>query len=153
MRNGHGVSIRAVGAGWLVDFAVQIALGMVIYLTLAGVAAMSEHVAKPSYQDLQALGKRWAESLSFRAAEVFPALLGPMLGGFVAALIGRRFPLTHALLVGVLSALTGASMTVVALVAGWSPEGPGLFYIVLWLLAIPAALIGGQLWNLRSSRV
>ena len=99
----------------------------------------------------------FAESLPTRSAlshslpaTVFMFAYGALsvaAGGYVAARLARRAPLRHAVMLGIVQ----SALTLLAMAAMWS-HAPALNWIVSFVMAFPAALAGGWLFDRQARR-
>ena len=81
-------------------------------------------------------------------ATLLVGTLGTMFGGYVAALMGKCWPVRHAAATGILSTLLSLTWIMVSPEAGAEPS----WFTMLGLLAaLPAALLGGYLRMGRST--
>ena len=122
----------AVFVGWLVDEAVSIAGGIAIGIlyVIIGIAggARPEHI--------QAM---IAASEPVQLAGLALGVASTALGGYVAAWMGRVFPLRHAFALGIVSLCSGLIWR--ALFPKSMSLGHGLVCVVI---TVPAALLGGN---------
>ncbi len=121
----------AVFVGWLVDEAASAVGGFAIGIlyAIANIAAG----ARP--EKLQAM---LAASEPMHVAELLVGALATALGGYVAAWMGRVFPLRHAFALGIVSLCSGLIWW--ALFPKSMSLGHGLVCLVI---TVPAALLGG----------
>ena len=84
----------------------------------------------------------WVERLTFAYS-----LLCIAVGGYIAARIARRLPVTHAAVMGTIQ----AGLTLMAMLSSLGNHGSRLHWIIAAVLSIPAALVGGILSKGRRS--
>jgi hypothetical protein len=126
--------VWAVVVGMLVDivatFVVVFGMGVVFAATHMAPGLTSER-----------LQRMWLESTSNQIAAYAAGLLCTVLGGYIAARMGKGLPLRHALAVGIIGVLWG--------VLGWAvaPESSPstLITATTLVVTVPAALLGGWL--------
>jgi len=123
-----GKSIWAVAAGVIAVVVVTTIIDVVLHLT---------HVLPPMNEritDMQAL-----------LATSYRIVLG-VAGGWLTASLAPASPMKHAMWLGYLGTLVG----IVGLVATWNLDlGPRWYPVVIAVLAIPQAWLGGRLHGNR----
>lgn len=80
-----------------------------------------------------------------RALMLAYGLMCVATGGYIAARVARRLPVTHASVMGVIQ----ASLTIVAMLSPVGNHASRLQWIITAVLSIPAALVGGVVYKGR----
>jgi hypothetical protein len=127
-------SVLAIFAGIAVltvaSFAIEAALDPVLIWafpeTLPGSVALSSNP--------------WVRALTFTYGFMCVAA-----GGYVAAHVARRLPVTHAAVMGIIQ----AGLTIVAMLSPVGNHASPLQWILTAILSIPAALVGGVVYKGR----
>jgi len=88
-----------------------------------------------------------SHSLPVRVFGLAYGALSIAAGGYVTAWIGRRAPILHAAMLGVVQSL----LTVWAMTAMWS-HAPAVNWIVTLVMTFPACLLGGWLFARKAGR-
>src|SRR5580704_216934 len=125
-------SVLSVLAGIAVltvtSFAIEMALNPLL------IRAFPESLSGP-----EALSSNpWVKVLTFAYVLVCVAA-----GGYVAARVARRRPVTHAAVMGIIQ----AGLTIVAMLSPVGNHASRLQWIVIALLSIPAAIVGGVMYK------
>jgi hypothetical protein len=84
----------------------------------------------------------WVRALTFAYGLVCVAA-----GGYVAARVARRRPVTHAAVMGIVQ----AGLTIVAMLSPVANHASPLQWIIIAVLSIPAALVGGLVYKGRKT--
>ena len=82
----------------------------------------------------------WVRALTFAYG-----LLCVATGGYIAARVARRLPVTHAAVMGVIQ----AGLTIMAMLSPVGNHASRLQWIIIAILSIPAALVGGVVYKGR----
>jgi hypothetical protein len=82
----------------------------------------------------------WVRSLTFAYGFVCVAA-----GGYITARVARRLPVTHAAVLGVVQ----AGLTIVAMLSPVGNHASPLQWILIAILSIPAAIVGGVVYKGR----
>lgn len=141
-----GLNWKKIGLGLLADFAVSIAVTVVMGIA-AGVALMSSGVAE---QQIESRMMTW---LPYLIALLVFGLGATVFGGFVAAgdSSSRQDALKNALVMGIIALLLGALLHLAV-----KEDVPLWYNIISYAAIIPAALFGGHLRarrDLKANRV
>ena len=130
----------AIVVGWLADTAFSFITGIVTGIS-AAVLLIRQGTPPDQVQDHLNNNLTWLLGLSVLGC------CGTILGGYVAAWMGKAFPLRHGFAVGMLSILSSLLILVL------SPRTQPLWFSVAGLaLTVPAGLLGGYLWAVRAPR-
>jgi hypothetical protein len=114
----------------LASFAIEAALNPLL------LQAFPEALPGP-----QALASNpWVRALMFAYG-----LMCIATGGYIAARVARRLPVTHVSVMGVIQ----ASLTIVAMLSPVGNHASRLQWIITAVLSIPAALVGGVVYRGR----
>jgi hypothetical protein len=84
----------------------------------------------------------WVRALTFTYGWICVAA-----GGYTAALVARRRPVTHSAVMGIIQ----AGLTIVAMLSPVGNHASRLQWIVIAILSIPAAIVGGLVYKGRKS--
>ena len=82
----------------------------------------------------------WVKALMFAYS-----LMCVATGGYIAARVARRLPVTHAAVMGVIQ----ASLSIMAMLSPVGSHASRLQWIITAVLSIPAALVGGVVYKGR----
>jgi hypothetical protein len=82
----------------------------------------------------------WVKALTFAYGLVCVAA-----GGYIAARVARRRPVTHATMMGIIQ----AGLTIVAMLSPVGNHASRLQWITIAVLSIPAAVVGGAVYKGR----
>jgi hypothetical protein len=82
----------------------------------------------------------WVRALTFAYG-----LLCVAAGGYIAARVARRLPVTHAAVMGIVQ----AGLTIVAMLSPVGNHASPSQWILIAILSIPAALVGGVIYRGR----
>ena len=129
-------SVLAVLAGIVVLIAVSFA----IELTVNPLLMWAFPQSLPNPEAVSA--NLWVRAVTFTYGFVCVAF-----GGYVAAWIARRRPVTHAAALGIVQ----AGLTIVAMFSPESNHASRLQWILMVLLTIPTALVGGVVYRSRKA--
>lgn len=132
------LNIKAVIIGWLVDTVGTFIAGIFIGI-IAGILFTAKGI--PPEQ----LEAELAASKAFLNLLLFVGFSLTFIGAYTAAFIAKTDEIKHALMVGILSLVTGLLFTAIA-----SPAGPSPFLISLFV--IPFAVLGGYLRKTTKKR-
>jgi hypothetical protein len=103
--------------------------------------ALLMRVFPEALPDEQALAANpWVKALTFAYGFVCVAA-----GGYVAALIARRRPVVHAAVMGIVQ----AGLTILAMLSPVGNHASTVQWIIIALLSIPTAIVGGVLYKGR----
>lgn len=141
---GSGFKPRAVLGGFVADVVASFALTLATTFLFA-VKWASEGLSE---QEIEERISQSASSDELLAAVFLAGLAGSVLGGYVAGRIARDGVLAHAALVGGVGALLG--LVTQTLAPGDLPEW---YSIGSYVLSVPAALLGGWLYQASSATV
>ena len=84
----------------------------------------------------------WVRTLTFAYG-----LMCVAAGGFITALVAQRRPVTHAAAMGVVQ----AGLTILAMLSPVADHASRVQWIVIAILSIPAAIVGGVIYKGRKS--
>lgn len=115
-----------------------------VVAVLAGIVVLTA----ASFAIEAAVGFFFPRSPWFRILTYAYGMLCVAAGGFVTAWIARRFPVQHAILMGVAQ----AGLTVLAMFSPESNHASPLQWILIAACSIPAAVLGGILYKGVRSR-
>jgi hypothetical protein len=124
------ISIKAVIIGLLVDIGGTFAFSFVFRL-LAAIVLTS---AGRSSEDLEV----FTQTMVFLLSSLAAGLLFTSLGGYITAHLARKAEMKNALVMGILSSLSGVIFLVLS-----HDSSPLWFNVLSLLLVIPAAILGG----------
>jgi hypothetical protein len=85
----------------------------------------------------------WVKTLTFTYG-----LMCVAAGGYVAARVARRSPIKHAAAMGIVQ----AALTIVAMLSPVASHASRFQWVTAAVLSIPAALVGGILYNRQLTR-
>jgi hypothetical protein len=125
-----GFRIAAVLVGWVVDIIGSLVVGLVMGLVF-GIAYARSGMSP------QAMAEAFASSPVVLGISLVIGFGFTLVGGFVAAHMGRSAPLKHAFGMGVLSTVFGLFSSLI------SPKGTPVYAVLGIGLTIPAAMLGG----------
>jgi len=80
----------------------------------------------------------WVRTLTFAYGSICVAA-----GGYVTARVARRLPITHAAVMGIIQ----AGLTIVAMLSPVGDHASPMQWILIAILSIPAALVGGVVYK------
>jgi len=80
----------------------------------------------------------WVRALTFAYG-----LMCVTAGGYVAARVARRLPVTHAAVMGIIQ----AGLTIMAMLSPVGNHASRLRWVIIAILSIPAALVGGVVYK------
>ena len=123
----------AVVVGWLTDISFSCVTGLVVGIVAAVPLIMQG--TPPERLQAELNNMTWVHGVG-----VLLGCCGTVLGGFVAAWIGKDFPLRHAFAVAMVSLLTA-----LALIVPFPHMQPLWVSVTGLALVVPAGLLGGYL--------
>ncbi len=131
------IRISAVLLGLLADIGSTMMAGIVLVI----VAAVSMGVQGG---DPEAFAEELEAMPLVNYGGFFLGCLGTVLGGYVAALLGKVWPFKHALLMGIGSLLLGVGMTL-----AFNMDLTSIKSLASMAIVIPMALLGGYIYTLQ----
>lgn len=124
------INIKAIVIGWLVDNVGSLIAGIFIGITASVIMAAKGLTPEQITEEL-------SNSKAFQNISLFVGFSFTFVGGYIAAFIAKVDELKHALIVGILSLITGLFFTI-----GQTTE---LNWYFVSLFVIPFAVLGGYL--------
>ena len=132
--------LLAVFVGWIVDIGLSSVFGIAFGILYAILTLASGTKTEELQKTLQ-------DSVAVNIAGFVIGTLSTGLGGYVAAWMGKVFPLRHAFAMGMLSLSTGLAYWAI------SPSSMSLGHgIAALAVVLPAALLGGYVQASRSKK-
>jgi hypothetical protein len=136
---------KAIVAGLVAEFATEFILGLLTVGT-AGLTFFLFPFPPVGGQELAEAGRRWASSTGLRWANGLSLVASGVVGGYVAAWLAERRPISIAFIVGAMSSLRIVPSALRGFAEAYVVEFLSL------LLVTPAAIVGGSLRTLLRDR-